>query len=93
MKMQHIHVLDSVSYLPMPLRKLPEAFGLSASKSWFPHYYNTKSNLDCVGPIPGIEYFGADEMSVGERKDFLSWYDEQRDKVCLPARVRTVLPR
>jgi len=28
MKMQHIHFLDSVSYMPMPLRKLPEAFGL-----------------------------------------------------------------
>jgi hypothetical protein len=36
MKMQHIHFLDSISYLPMPLRKLPEAFGLSSSKSWFP---------------------------------------------------------
>jgi hypothetical protein len=37
MKMQHIHFLDSVSYLPMSLRKLPEAFGLSSSKSWFSH--------------------------------------------------------
>jgi hypothetical protein len=30
MEMQHIHFLDSVSYLPMPLRKLPEAFGLTS---------------------------------------------------------------
>jgi DNA polymerase elongation subunit (family B) len=49
MKMQHIHFLDSVSYLPMPLRKLPEAFGLTSLKSWFPHYFNTKANLDYVG--------------------------------------------
>jgi hypothetical protein len=92
MKMQHIHFLDAVSYLRMPLRKFPEAFGLSATKSWFPHYYNTKANLDYVGPIPDIEYFGADEMSAGERKDLLSWYDEQKDKsLCLSARVRTVL--
>ena len=62
MKMQHLHFLDSISYLPMPLRKLPEAFGLSAKKSWFPHYFNTKTNLDYVGPIPDIGYFGADEM-------------------------------
>jgi hypothetical protein len=67
MKMQHIHFLDSISYLPMPLRKLPEAFGLSSTKSWFPHYYNTKANLSYVGPIPDIQYFGADEMSEGER--------------------------
>ena len=61
MKIQHIHFLDSLSYLPMPLRKLPEAFGLSVTKSWFPHFWNTKANLDYVGPIPDIKYFGADE--------------------------------
>jgi hypothetical protein len=69
MKMQHLHFLDSISYLPMPLRKLPEAFELSSSKSWYPHYFNTKANLDYVGPIPDIGYFGADEL---EGKDFMS---------------------
>jgi hypothetical protein len=44
MKMQHIHFLDSISYLPMSLLKLPEAFGLSSQKSYFPHYFNTKAN-------------------------------------------------
>jgi hypothetical protein len=62
MKMQHIQFLNSVCYLSMPLRKLPEAFGLSSSKGWYPHYFNTKANLDYVGPIPDIKYFGADEM-------------------------------
>ena len=33
MKMQHLVFLDSVSFLPFPLRKLPGAFGLTASKS------------------------------------------------------------
>jgi hypothetical protein len=80
-KMQHIHVLDSISYLPMPLRKLPEAFGLSPSKAWFPYYYNTKTNLVHVGFLNDIQYFGADKMSEGDRKDFLSWYTEQKDKV------------
>jgi hypothetical protein len=80
MKMQHIHFLDSVSYLPMPLRKLPEAFGLSSTKSWFPHYFNTEANLNYVGAIPEIKYFGADEMSEGERKEFMSWYDAQKNK-------------
>jgi len=32
-KMGHLVFLDSVSFLPSALRKLPEAFGLSASKS------------------------------------------------------------
>ena len=49
MKIHHIQFLDLVSYMPMPLRKLPEAFGLQASKSWFPHLFKTKANLDYVG--------------------------------------------
>ena len=36
MKIHHIQFLDSITYMPMPLRKLPETFGLQASKSWFP---------------------------------------------------------
>jgi hypothetical protein len=79
MKMQNIHFLDSISYLRMPLRKLPEAFGLSSIKSWFPHYFNTKANLNYVGPISEIKYFGLHEMGEGERKDFMSWYDKQKD--------------
>ena len=54
MKMQHLVFLDSVSFLPFPLRKLPEAFGLTASKSWYPHYFNTEENLHYVGPIPDV---------------------------------------
>ena len=81
MKIQNIQFLDSVSYMPMSLLKLPEAFGLQASESWFPHYFNTKANLDYVGPIPDIEYYGADEMSEGERREFMAWYNEQKLKV------------
>ena len=70
-KIHRIQFLDSVSYMPMPLRKLPEAFGLTAS--WYPHHFNTKANLDYVGPIPDIEYYGADEM--GRQRERNSWPD------------------
>ena len=72
MKIHHTQFQDTVSYMPIPLRKLPEAFGLTAPKSWYPHYFNTKANLDYVGPIPDIEYYGADEMSEGERRKFMA---------------------
>ena len=49
--MQQSVFLDSVSFLPCSLRKLPEAFGLTTSKSWYTYYFNTKENLDYVGPI------------------------------------------
>jgi len=70
MQMEHLHFLDSVNYLPMPLRKLPEAFGLASSKSWYPHYFNTQANLDYVGPIPDTRYYGADEMGWGREGTF-----------------------
>ena len=46
MKIQLSVFLDSISSLPFPLRKLPGAFGLTASKSWYPNLFNTKENLD-----------------------------------------------
>jgi hypothetical protein len=73
--------LDSTSYLPIQLRKLPEAFGLSVNKSWYPHYFNMKKNMDYVGPMPGIDYFGANEMGESERMVFLLWYAQQKDEV------------
>ena len=73
--------LDSTSFLPMALRKLPKAFGLTASKSLYPHYFNTRSNLDYIGPIPGIEHYGVDQMSESERKEFMACYDTQKDSL------------
>ena len=66
---QHLTFIDSVSFLPMPLRKLPEAFGLSVTKSWHPHFFNTKANLNYVGPIPDISQFGNDEMGSQTEKN------------------------
>ena len=37
--------------------------------------------MNYVGPIPDIKQFGTDEMSVSERREFISWYDTQKDKV------------
>ena len=70
--------IDSLNYLAMALRKLPEAFGLASGKSWYPHLFNTAENLDYVGPMPDASYYGVDQMSNSERKDFLSWYEAWR---------------
>ena len=81
MTLHHITFLDSISFLPMALRKLPEAFGISASKSWYPHYFNTKSNWDYVGPIPGIEHYGVEQMNESEGEEFMAWHETQKDIV------------
>ena len=54
-EIKHMLFIDSASYLPRPLRKLPEAFGLSVTKSRYPHYFNSKANLDDVGTFPDNE--------------------------------------
>ena len=64
----------------MALRKLPEAFGLSV-EILVPHYFKTQANLNYVGAIPGIELYGADQMSESGRRNFMAWYDTQKDKV------------
>jgi hypothetical protein len=65
----------------MPLRKLPEAVGLSVNKSWYPHYFNKNTNLDYVGPFPNISYYEVDEMCLSERREFMTCYNGQKKKV------------
>ena len=36
MKIEHMLFIEFVSFLPMLSRKLPEAFGISVNKSWYP---------------------------------------------------------
>ena len=72
MKLDHLVFLDSVSFLPCPLHKLPEAYGLTASKSWYPHYFNTEGNLNYIGLIPDVSYYGVDEMGEAERSEFIA---------------------
>jgi len=79
MKMEHLVFLDSVSFLPCALRKLPDAFIISASKSWYPHYFNTRVKLNYVSPIPDI-YYGVHDMREDEGKEFLVWYGSQRSE-------------
>ena len=69
MQIQHLTFIDSVSFQPMPLRKLPEAFGLSVT-SRYPHFFNIQANLNFVGPIPDMGQFGVDEMGSLKEKNF-----------------------
>ena len=39
------NIFNTMSFLPWALHKLPEAFGLEATKSWYPHYFYTEGYL------------------------------------------------
>jgi len=71
MRVEQLVFFNSVSFLPFPLRNLPEAFGLTASKSWYPHLFNTEENLYYIGPIPDVSYYSVNEMGEGERNEFI----------------------
>ena len=72
--------LDSLNFIPMALKKLPKSFDLhELKKGYFPHLFNTIGNQEYIGKMPDKEYFDPDGMSSSERKDFLKWYDENKD--------------
>jgi hypothetical protein len=77
MKVEHITFLDSLNKIPFPPRKFPDAFGLTSCKRWYPHYYNTTENLNDVGAITDLSFYGVDAMLHSEREEFLAWYEGQ----------------
>jgi hypothetical protein len=72
-----IRFIDSFSFLPTALSKLPKAFGLvDHAKGAFPHTFNTIENANYVGRLPPVEYYDPDSMPVEAREEFLRWHRE-----------------
>ena len=82
MTMERLTFIDSISFMPCSLRKFPEAFGLTSAKTWYPHYFNAKENMNYFGEIPDISYYGSDTLSAKDREEFLAWYEGQSFEVC-----------
>jgi hypothetical protein len=80
---ENVTWLESLIYLAMPLRTLPEAFGLTIVKSWYPHLFKTAENMNYVGPAPDILYYDTDYVYEFQRKEFLSWYETTTKKEVL----------
>jgi len=83
LKVENITWLDSLNYLAMSLRKLPDAFGLTPEKSWYPHLSNTDESFNYVRPDSDISYYDVHQMRESEKKKFLSWYDTNVKKEVL----------
>ena len=71
-----IKFLDSLNFLPMPLKALPKTFGLTElKKGYFPHFFNRKENQNYIGPLPRVQYYDPDSMNAKERLEMLTWYE------------------
>jgi hypothetical protein len=44
------------------------------------HYFNTQKNLDYFALMPDKSYYGVEEMGVGEREEFLAWYEARKSR-------------
>ena len=80
MRVEHLVFLYSISFLRFALRKLSEALRITVEKSWY-HYFDTQANLDYVWKIPGLSYYGLNEMSESERSEFLACHEGQKFEV------------
>ena len=49
----------------------------SYEKGFFPRHFNKWNNVEYSGTIPHRAFFGPDEMMLGRRSEFESWYDER----------------
>lgn len=66
--------IDSASFLPMPLSALPEAFGFSKFKEFFPIRFISEANLQYIGQCPAPEFYGVEEMNDKQRQEFETVY-------------------
>jgi hypothetical protein len=55
-----LHFRDSYLLLLASLRKLGKSFNVENKKSIFPHFFVNENNLDYIGPVPDIKFFGKD---------------------------------
>ena len=68
--------LDSLNFIPMPLKNLPKSFDLHEfKKGYFPHLFNTKDNQNCIGKFPDKKYFDPDGMLNSDRENVFKWYE------------------
>lgn len=80
-----IRFVDSFNFLPMGLARLPAAFGLQGTvggKGYFPHFFNTKENQDCVIPagLPEKKFYGVESMDAKAKAVFDAWYESEVQK-------------
>ncbi len=56
-----LKLIDSLSFLPIPLSKFTNSFDLKELKKGFwPHTFNTRQNNNYKGPWPEPKYYGID---------------------------------
>lgn len=75
-----IRFIDSYRFIPISLRKFPKTFGITeVAKGYFPYKFFTKENMNYVGPMPPIEKFSFNQLSIKEHEDAVKWHNEHKN--------------
>ena len=72
-----VRFIDSLSFLPLRLEKLPNAFpsrSITLQKGCFPHLFNKEENYSYVGPWPALVYYQPESKSVSSRRELEEWH-------------------
>ena len=78
MKVYGVRLIDSLSFLSMPLAAFPKTFGLTEmAKGYFPFWANTKTFQNYVGPYLPLKYYKPDSMKPEARQAFMTWYKQK----------------
>ena len=80
MTINNIKFIDSLSFIPMSLKKFSKTFGLGldGDKSEFPHGFNTPDNWNYKGNIPDLKFYYPENRTNEEREDLIKWHQSQK---------------
>lgn len=76
-----IRMIDSLNFIPVALADMPKSFGeKELAKGYFPHLFNRKENQELTLPdLPDVQFYTPANMQPEARKDFLKWYDGNKN--------------
>ena len=76
-----IKIIDSYSFIPLPLSGFAKTFGLKElKKGFFPHLFNTPDNQNYIGLYPEVNFYQPDLFSPSKRDEFYKWYETVKNK-------------
>jgi hypothetical protein len=80
-KSKFITMLDSLSFIPLPLAKFDKTFGINAKKGIFPFKFISPQNLEYVGPYPDPSFYGIENFTDQKLIEFHDWYSSVKNDI------------
>jgi hypothetical protein len=65
------YIFGRPEFFGYAFHKLPKAFGLAHSESWYHQLLNTNGNLNYVGAYLNVPYYETESLANCERSEFL----------------------